>query len=324
MTGPATTTAAASIWRRRILIIANPAAGRSWLRRRRLDRIVAALRRRGCTVVLRQSGPTPGDVERLAREAETDFEVIVAAGGDGTINAIANGLANGIAEGIAKGIGGSARPIAILPFGTANVLAHEIGLPRNAEALAEMIAAGPVQAIRPGMVDGRLFLTMASTGFDAETVATVDPRLKRWLGRLAFVWAILLRLLSYRDCTLTVAVDGVTHRAATVVASRGKLYAGPYVIASEADLAAPILHLVLLRRSGRLAVLRYLAALLSGQIARRDDVVTLRAQRATVSCSSAVRVQADGEPTGRLPATFAVAEQPLRLVHPIPAADANV
>lgn len=328
MTGRATTTVTAATaattavgrHRHRILIIANPAAGRSWLRKWRLDRIVAALRRRhSCTVVLRRSGASPGDVERLARDAATaedgaEFDVVVAAGGDGTVNAVANGLR------------GSQRPIAILPFGTANVLAHEIGLPRRADALADMIATGPVQAIHPGCVDGRLFLTMASGGFDAEIVATVDPRLKRYLGRLAFGWAILVRLVAYRDCALTVTVDGVAHRAATIVASRGKLYAGPYVIAPEADLAEPILHLVLFRRSGRLAVLRYLAALLRGRLTRRDDIAVRRACRVTVSAAvgNTVRVQADGEPMGRLPAIFTVAEQPIFLIRPPPVEDANV
>src|SRR5205823_13024267 len=113
-------------------------------------------------------------------EAEADFEVDVAAGGDGTLNAVANGLA------------GTNRTLAALRLGTANVLAREIGLPRDPERLAELIAAGPARPIWPGRVDSRLFLVMASSGFDAETVAAVNPRLKRRLGRLAFAWAIAM------------------------------------------------------------------------------------------------------------------------------------
>ncbi|HYU12789.1 MAG TPA: acylglycerol kinase family protein, partial [Stellaceae bacterium] len=79
--------------RRRVLIIVNPSAGAARSGARRLRRVMAALERRGCVVVVRQASAQTGDVERLAREAEPDFDAIVAAGGDGTVNALANGLA---------------------------------------------------------------------------------------------------------------------------------------------------------------------------------------------------------------------------------------
>src|SRR5437016_809909 len=146
--------------RRRVLIIVNPAAGGMRSGARRLRRVVAVLERRGCAVVLRQAAARAGDVERLACEAEPDFEAIVAAGGDGTVNAVVNGLA------------GMPRPVALLPLGTVNLLAREIGLARRAERLgesiAESIAAGPAQPVWPGRVEGRPFVMMANTGLDAE------------------------------------------------------------------------------------------------------------------------------------------------------------
>jgi diacylglycerol kinase (ATP) len=290
--------------RRRALIIVNPAAGRSRSSRRRLDRVIAALERRGCAVVSRRAGPATGDAERLAREAEADFEIIVAAGGDGTLNAVVNGLA------------AAPRDVALVPLGTVNVLAREIGLPRNPERLAELIAAGPARPIWPGRVGGRLFLTMASSGFDAETVAAVNLRLKHHVGRLAFGWAILVCLWRYRAYELCVRVAGVDHRAATVIAAKGPFYAGSWVIAPQADLAAPMLDLVLFQRSGRLAVLRYLGALLLGRLPQRTDITILRCREAFVSAAEALPVQADGEIVERLPILIGIAEQPLRLVQP--------
>ena len=294
----------AQVLRRRALIILNPAAGRSGSSRRRLERVVAALERRGCAVVLRRAGPQNGDAERLAREAEAEFDIIVAAGGDGTLNAVVNGMA------------AAPRAFAILPFGTANVLAREIGLPKDPERLADLIAAGSARPIWPGRVGDRLFLTMASSGFDAETVAAVDPRLKRWAGRLAFAWAILVCLGRYRACALSVRVDGVLHPAAAVIAAKGRFYAGPYVIAPRANLAEPMLDFVLFQRSGRLPVLRYLGALLLGRLPRRRDITVLRAREAFVSATEAVPVQADGEIVACLPVEIAIAGQPLRLVQP--------
>jgi len=295
---------AVAVLRRRALIIVNPSAGRSRTRRRRLDRVVAALERRGCAVVLRRAGPVGGEVERLAREAEADFDVIVAAGGDGTVNAVANGLA------------AAPRTVALVPLGTVNVLAREIGLPRNCERLADLIAAGPARPIWPGRVGDRLFLTMASSGFDAETVAAVNPRLKQHVGRLAFAWAILLCLWRYRSGELTIHAAGADYTAAAVIAAKGPLYAGPYLVAPRAQLAEPMLELVFFQRTGRLAVLRYLGALLLNCLPRRKDVAFLRSDEALVSATEAVPVQADGEIAGRLPILIGIADRPLQLVQP--------
>ena len=187
--------------RRRILIIVNPAAGRPRAAERRLRRFVAALERQGCRVMLRRAGSCLGDAERLAREAESDFDAIVAAGGDGTLNAVVNGLI------------GSPTPIGVLPLGTVNVLAREIGLPRRSEELASLIVESPVRAIWPGRIAGRAFLMMASAGFDSETVAAVHPVLKARAGRFAFAWAAFVRLWNYRPCELVVQTDGVETRA---------------------------------------------------------------------------------------------------------------
>jgi diacylglycerol kinase (ATP) len=289
--------------RRRILIIVNHAAGRSRRFRRRLDEIVAELESRGCRVVVRRA-ELYGDAERLARKAEPEFEVIVAAGGDGTVNAVANGLAE------------NPRDFALLPFGTANVLAREIGLPRRSEALAALIADAPARPIWPGRIGDRLFLTVAGAGFDAEVVAAVDPRLKRRIGRLAFLWAILVRLVRHRRCELSVCADGVDYRATAVIATKGRLYAGPFVIAPHGNLGEPMLDIVLFHDTGRIAALRYLAALPLGRIPRLKSVTCLRVREATVSAGEALPVQADGEIVGQLPATISVAAQPEPLVRP--------
>jgi len=287
---------------RRILIIVNPDAGRVGSHRRHLDRVVAALQRRGCTVVVRDAGPVPGAAEHLARTAEPEFDVIVAAGGDGTIAAVVNGIAE------------SPRPIAVLPLGTANVLAAEIGLPRRAADRAAVIATGPAQPIWPGRIGGRLFVTSASSGFDADIVATVDARLKRRGGRLAFVWASLVCLWHYRERQLTVRANGAEHHAAAVIATTGPLYAGRFVIAPEAILAEPVLHLVLLRGGGRFAVLRYMAALWLGRLPRAAGVTILSTHAATIAGGDDGPVQADGDIVACLPVTLEIAPHPIPLI----------
>src|SRR5581483_4061925 len=171
--------------RRRVLILVNPAAGR-------VGRVAAALERRGVAVTIR-AGEPPQGVEQLAREAEPEFDALVAAGGDGTVAAAVNGIA------------AAPRPLAILPLGTANVLARGLGLPRRAAALAEIIATAPARDFWPGRIGDRLFVAMASSGFDAAVVAAVDARLKRRAGRLAYAAAMLSCLRRYREPELRVA-----------------------------------------------------------------------------------------------------------------------
>ena len=290
--------------RRHILIIVNPAAGRARFSERRLGRFVAALERQGCTVVLRRAGPSPGQVERLAGQAEPGFDAIVAAGGDGTISAVVNGL------------GGRAVPFGVLPLGSANVLAREIRLPRAPEALASLVVTGPASPIWPGRVGNRAFVMMASAGFDSEIVAALSPELKRRVGRLAFAWGFLVRLWHCPACELTVRADGVEYRAAAVVAAKGRHYAGPFVVAPGADLAEPVLELVLLDRRGRWAMLRYATALFLGRVPRLGDIAIVRARQASVAGNRALPVQADGEIVGELPITLAVADRPLLLIRP--------
>src|SRR4051794_31648718 len=162
---------------RRLLVIYNPAAGRRSARR--LRRFLDELARLAVPVTLRATA-SRGDAEDFARAADPGaFDAVVAAGGDGTINEVVSGLA------------ASDLPLAILPLGTANVLANEIGLPRDPARLAAIAATGPARATWTGEVRSdaglRRFVMMAGIGFDASVVAAIDPARKRRLGKLAYV-----------------------------------------------------------------------------------------------------------------------------------------
>jgi diacylglycerol kinase (ATP) len=289
---------------RRLLVIFNPAAGGS--RSKRFERVIAALRQQGCSVVVRATNPAAGDAERLAREAETEFDAIVAAGGDGTINAVANGMR------------GRAQPLAIVPLGTANVLGNELTLPCDPRRLAAVIAEAEPRPIWPGRIGDRLFLTMAGSGFDAEVVEAVDPRLKRRVGKFAFGWAILVCLWRYRRGELIAEIDGVAYRAASVIVAKGHFYAGRFVLAPEAHIADPRLQVVLFRTTGRLAALRYLAAMVFGRVHRLPDVAIIAARNISLAATAQAAVHADGEIIGHLPIMITVAEAPIQVIQPPP------
>ena len=139
---------------RNALVIFNPTAGGR--RRARLDRVLAHMRALGAVVTLHET-TARGDAERTAREAPADVhDVIVAAGGDGTINEVINGLA------------GRRMPLGIIPLGTANVLAAELDLPQDIDGLARTIALGRTSPVNLGEVNGRRFVMMAGVCFAME------------------------------------------------------------------------------------------------------------------------------------------------------------
>jgi YegS/Rv2252/BmrU family lipid kinase len=298
--------------RRRLLVIFNPIAGRG--ARAKLMRALAALERLGVAVILRET-IVPGDAEAFAREATSaDFDGIVIAGGDGTVNEAVNGLEDTVL------------PIAVFPFGTENVLAREIGLTRNPERVAEIAARGPARPISVGEVvfadrpAARRFLLMIGVGFDAEVVSGLDLGLKRRIGKLAFIWSILQRLWHYRPVEYAVSVQGAggsaRYRVASAIASKARFYAGPFVLAPAAGLARPTLDLALLKQPGRGAALTCLFALAAGLIHRLRQVEIATVTSATFSEPAGAPVQIDGDALGRLPITVRIADRPLLLVHP--------
>ncbi len=293
---------------RSMLIVFNPAAGSA--RRRRLMRALTALRAAGLRPELAETA-APGDAERIARAAAPDFPIVVAAGGDGTI-----------AE-VAAGVAGHGAALGILPFGTANVLAHEVGLPMGAEAAAAVLAGGRRAMLHPGLATGpggarRQFVQMAGAGFDAAVVHGLPLALKRRLGRAAYVVQTLRELARHRFPPLTGEADGEPFAAASAIVTKGRFYAGRYLLAPGATVFHPGFTLVLFRDGGKLPALSAGAALPLGLLARLPGVALRRARHVTLEAAPGgppVAVQADGDAAGILPLDIADAP-PIPLLVP--------
>jgi diacylglycerol kinase (ATP) len=285
---------------RHVLVIHNPTAGGR--RPERVAALAATLRAAGVTVTL-VATEAAGDAERIAAAAVTSEDrpdIVVAAGGDGTVNEVANGLL------------GSNLPLAVMPTGTINVLARELGLGRSVQQVAHAILEGRVGLVWPGLANGRAFLLMAGIGFDAAVVAAVSPPLKRRLGPLAYVLTALKLWWRWQPGYRVLDADGTSHQAASVIAARCRLYAGSFVSAAAARLDEPHLHLVLFERDGRLAALGYALALATGQLHRWPGVRHVRT--ATSEIAGAIAVQIDGDPLQAGALRLSIAKTPLRVV----------
>lgn len=288
---------------RRILVIFNPAAGRG---RKRLSDVLTRLETLGCRVTLRET-TGPGDAGRIVRQESRGYDVVAVAGGDGTINEAANGLAELPA----------APALAIIPFGTANVLAWEIGLGTGAARTARTIAEGQPIGIYTGLVNGRHFLTMAGVGFDAAVVASVDARLKRAFGKLAYVWRMAVEMFRYRYPMFTVTVDGARFQAASAIVAKGHFYGGQFICAPDARLTDASFEVCLFLRGGRWHVARYALALAFGILGKLPTVRIVRGRDVTLDGPVGAPVQADGEVVAQLPARIQISTQRMNLLRPM-------
>jgi diacylglycerol kinase (ATP) len=301
---------------RAVLLILNPTAGRR--RRGLVNDVVRRVRALGWIVDLVETAAA-GDARRIAETCDAvRYAVIAVAGGDGTINEVVNGLAGRAIAGPALGI---------VPLGTANVLAHELGLGFSASALAQTLTAGREILMQPGEASGagrtRQFSLMVGAGFDAKVVAGVSAPLKRRLGRAAYVWRSLVEAHRYRPVRYAVEIDGVRHEAASVIVTHGRLYAGPYVVAPDAALGKPLLHVCLFERWGRSQTLRFGLALLLGRLPRTAGYRVIAGhdiRLSVLSDAGEVRrqpVQIDGDDALTLPVSIALAAGAVRLLRPV-------
>jgi diacylglycerol kinase (ATP) len=295
----------------RILVIHNPISGRR--RAALLEHVLGRLRTTGCAVELCNTGKR-GDAERIAAAASPDrYDVVAVAGGDGTINEVLNGMAD------------SPLPLGLIPMGTANVLAAELGLPPSADGLAQTLLEGRRQHIQLGLASGRRFAMMAGVGFDAHVVAGINPRLKRAVGKGAYVWQSLVEMARYRPQRFTLTIDGKAHTAASAVVANGHYYAGTFTCAPMARLTDDRLHVCLFKSSGRLSIVRYGLALLLGRLHRRRDIEILPATRIRIEGGARGNggdpVHGDGDIIAHVPLEIMMDPRGIEVIVPGSAAD---
>lgn len=290
---------------RRLLVIHNPTAGRR--RKKRLAEVVERLRQKGCIVTALQT-TRRGDAEEFARAASpADYDVVVAAGGDGTVNEVVNGMV--------AGPGGVA--LAVIPLGTANVLALEIGLdPKNFEQIAQAIAHGPARNVHLGVANGRHFVLMAGAGLDAHVVEGVNIALKRATGKLAYVVESVKQAFGYDFPEITVRANGETYEGRMAVACKGRYYGGPFIAAPGASLENPKLEVCILPKSGVAGVMRYGLALPMNKLADLPEVMVVSAESMVILGPRGAPLQGDGDIVARLPAEISIAPETVQLIVP--------
>ncbi len=288
--------------RRRLKIIVNPTAGGAG--RKLFDDVVARLPDDRFEVEILKTG-APGDVETMARKIDRDScDGLIIAGGDGSINEAVNGWHE------------LSPPYGIIPIGTANVLALEIGLEIRADMVARVLRDGRTAALYPGLVNGRRFVQMAGIGIDAQVVEGVSTKLKKYIGKGAYIFEFIKKLSSTIPPEYEIILAGERHRAGAVVASNGRLYGGNFHIAPAASISRPEFQISLFKRRGRVAVLSYAMALARDRLPQADGIQTLAGTELEIIAPAGEPIQADGDIVARIPARISVMTTPIDLMVP--------
>jgi len=256
----------------------------------------------------------PGVAGALARRAADEgAQMVVVCGGDGTLNEAINGLA------------GSQVPVALLPAGTANILAKELGIAWSIPRAAAQLVRGTPVRIALGMMTphsdrnaNRYFLSVAGAGADGALVHALDPKLKLKTGIVAYWLEGFKQLVRYSFPRFRVTDGGATTEATLMIVGRTKKYGGPFSITTGADLFGNEFELALFQTQSALRYMAYLPACWAGRLRRLRDVQFLKTR--SVLCepptNETVYAQVDGEEWHTLPAEFTIVPDALTIVVP--------
>jgi diacylglycerol kinase (ATP) len=293
---------------RKAILISNPMTGRYSSRPLTTSQsIQSVLSSEGLEAELVETSG-PGDATRIAAEAaRKGVSDVIVAGGDGTINEALQGL-----------MGTSAR-LGILPRGTANVLACELGLPLDCRRAASVIAQGNTRRVHLGCAldetsgTRRYFLLMAGIGIDALVVGRVRPGLKRRFGKAAFWYSGLSYLAEWKPRSFKIEVDGQIYNATFAIIGKSASYGGDLTVTPRAQIDQPDFEICIIETHSRLHYLYLLShAMRSGMPSGRRGVHFLCSTRARATGEAGVQV--DGELIGNLPMTFEIAPETIEIL----------
>ncbi|MCG6552170.1 MAG: hypothetical protein L7F77_07570 [Candidatus Magnetominusculus sp. LBB02] len=291
-----------------VLIIVNPKAGT--FKKGRLLTAVDTFKSAGFGVEIFTTAKT-GDAEARTKEAVGSgaYAMIVSAGGDGTINEVANGAAF------------SETPVGVLPFGTSSVLCNDLGLKKDIRTAVKRLVNGAVYDVSLGMIrthgqKQRYFIEMAGAGLDAAAVFGVNKKLKAYAGVGAYIWSGLKTIENEKFEKITVSIDGSIIACNTVIISNGARYGGNICMAPKADVRSSNLYATVFRYADRLQIVAAVADVFLGRHAagKSKYVEHLEFKEMAIE-GSAFHVHVDGDYFDKAPVEVTVVDKALRLVY---------
>jgi len=246
-----------------------------------------------------------GHATIIAREAvQNGCDLIIAAGGDGTINEVINGMAN------------SSAALGVIPMGTANVFALELNLPVEIEASCAVIAMGNTMKIDLGKAGDRYFSCMAGTGFDAHVIQKADSKFKKFLGILSYPIVALKEFVVYPFRKITIKIDDqpIPRKGYWVVISNGKYYGGKLELATWADMHDGYLDVTIFKYRGIFPALVYILGMWHNRVDKLMSVEQFQCKKVSILKSHSVAVHVDAEYLCEAPIDISVIPNGLNVI----------
>jgi diacylglycerol kinase (ATP) len=289
----------------RILLIVNPTAGQEWKRLgiEPSQVISEYFNREGHEIAVQETGG-PQDATAIARRAITEnYDMVIAGGGDGTVNEVVNGLV------------GSSVIFSLVPLGTENVLAKEIGIPFNIQKACEFIDRAPVKRVDVGRLKDRFFLSFAGVGLDAHAVSVVPSRLKENLGSLAFLLTGLSQAWKLRKAApvAQLTLDGRKEKVVFWLIIIGNIssYGWKVKVTPEASMNDGLLDVCIFPKTSYAGVIVQVLGAMGGLHLKLPEVHYYKAKKIEIRTKPKVLVEADGELIGWTPCTVTVVPESL-------------
>jgi YegS/Rv2252/BmrU family lipid kinase len=288
----------------RAVILLNDTAGRGSARKKH-EQIRAIAEGEEIEV---RGAPTPEAMEVEARRLAASYERVIAAGGDGTVHRVLNGLF------------GTGAALGIIPAGSGNDLAVNLGIPRGVHAAISLGLTAPVRKIDlcHVMPQGRYYACIASFGIDSHANRVANEHRGPFRGTALYVWSLLVALAQFQPPEVTVTHDDGQYRGPIMLlaAANAASYGGGLRIAPGAQLNDGFIHMVAIRRMSRTTLLRHFPKIFNGSHVDLDEVTYILSRRLRIEADRPLDIFADGEFVGQTPATIEVLPEALRVIAP--------
>jgi diacylglycerol kinase (ATP) len=290
----------------RALILYNPAAGQASNVIQSLEMAANIWRSNGWEVELRPT-KAPGDATIQAHAATTiGYHVVAAAGGDGTVNEVINGLV------------GTKTALAVLPMGTVNIWARELGLPMDVKKAASAFLQAKLAQIDLGKAGKRHFLLMAGIGFDGAVTEVIRPKEKKLLGALAYVKQAVQLGLRFRGVSTHIRIDGkrVRGKVLMVVIGNSQLYGGVFKLTANAIVNDGLLDICVIKGRSMFEAPFRLLSIFTKRYNRDPRVEYFQGKKIQIKGKKLLAVQIDGDYLGKTPMNFEVVPGGLSVLVP--------
>lgn len=244
-----------------------------------------------------------GDATKIAKDVE-GYDMVIGAGGDGTVNEVVNGLNNFDVS------------LGIIPLGSENVFAKELKIPLRIKNSCKVIGKGKTRKVDVGVMNKKRFIFVAGIGFDAHAIKNVRQKVKKILGKHSYTLAGLKTLFEHKPEKIKISFNGKETFGYFAIISNVKRYGGRIKVTPNAKLDDGYLDMCVFKNKDLLSVMRYVMGAASKQMHLTENIERYKIKKGKITCEKPVLYHTDAEIGGKTPVEVDVLAKTLRVVVP--------